>query len=874
MSVDSGYSAGMLASWDNQLLEEWGEGRPWLRIRSLPDPGDPVRDAALHAEVAGLRLLLQLGFRPFPLLRWSASSWNSGTRPGVRMKFPLDLREAYYRGYEYGEAYGAVVVGFEIENEPDINFVLENAETYMAFQKALYLGLKEGASQTAPVISDGQKARSDEGREAVGDQRSEKAKSDGLSSALSCSRTYRLLLTTEQGPAPLVVMPPLALPPGPYFEQLVENGLFSYTDAFNYHYYGYAEDFSGVYGQFADAVRELSDEQEAISDKLHMHQGLSGQAGAMDSELSASREASQGKTVDSGSEADGSEAFNFKLKASRFVNKGLPVLLTEYGYGLLKDPGHHTVDGRERQWRWFKKVGEQILDLKIAGPMAFYLPPYLGVNDQAYGLTVRPEDGASSDKAKASHTGGTNTLNFVPSADRLPMTAGGVTYTAADFGVNEVEPWMKQIGRRFGPNEATPALAWIYDFGKRHPYQSKDWSVDALPPSPMVIDFIAGSGLIALKRYGGYLATGLNRRRHDESRNEKEETEGDERIALKSGSGQLVLYNFSEKTIAGRLRVVRGRGLVENGDQLERKRVLEPMDRLVIPVDFNVPAEVFAKQKLSVCFAASEAGGLRGHGFDRKAGEPSQHVNQGISPAVFATSFWPTNLGMKEALVEDFGRANPRVLSDENVEINEDVEYGISSIGSTAERGPSSQPENASLNAANLTLLDSRPLATEEPRLAHVSGRWRTTPGIEVMETNGEIWQFAVSAFPKEPNRPAMAELPLPDDFEFPDDGMMRMTYRLLHQRTADGGQYFELYFRTANGNLYQVWPRQYATGDWKHYMEMKGNYTMAFYGRANLPWRFRDNRPVSLVFFFRPRQLPVTYEVKNARIVRLAAEK
>jgi hypothetical protein len=37
---------------------------------------------------------------------------------------------------------------------------------------------------------------------------------------------------------------------------MVANGLFSYTDAFNYHYYGYAEDFAGVYGQFAEAVSE------------------------------------------------------------------------------------------------------------------------------------------------------------------------------------------------------------------------------------------------------------------------------------------------------------------------------------------------------------------------------------------------------------------------------------------------------------------------------------------------------------------------------------------------------------------------------------------------------------------------------------------
>ncbi len=49
-------------------------------------------------------------------------------------------------------------------------------------------------------------------------------------------------------------MAALALPPGPYFDAWVANDGLRHTDGFNYHYYGYAEDFAGVYRQFEAAV--------------------------------------------------------------------------------------------------------------------------------------------------------------------------------------------------------------------------------------------------------------------------------------------------------------------------------------------------------------------------------------------------------------------------------------------------------------------------------------------------------------------------------------------------------------------------------------------------------------------------------------------
>jgi hypothetical protein len=82
----------------------------------------------------------------------------------------------------------------------------------------------------------------------------------------------------------------------------------------------------------------------------------------------------------------------------------------------------------------------------------------------------------------------------------------------------------------------------------------------------------------------------------------------------------------------------------------------------------------------------------------------------------------------------------------------------------------------------------------------------------------------------------------------------------------------FDPYIRTKNGNLFQTWQRLHAKEGWQSYMERMGNFTMGFFGRANLPWRFADNEPAALVFFFRPEQLPVTFEIRRAQVLEYAA--
>jgi hypothetical protein len=817
-SVDSGARAQVIASWDETTLQEWSRSNPWLRLRGHPIPTD--QPAAIAREVSALRDLRARGFQPILFLRWVGNPWTSGVRPGSGHRLPLDLREMYRRGLDHGRIYGATGAAFEIENEPDIGFVQDNPETYMGFLKAAYLGLKAGSSVA-------QSAREDSALQAENSQ-TPRANFQTSPGALGASAFFKLgrpadrwlsavirpLASDLRSPtsgssAPLVVMAPLALPPGPYFVQLVANGLFSYTDAFNYHYYGYAQDFTGVYRQFENAVADVG------RDRRLVHRSL-GEGGIPP----VRKQAGYGNPA--------------------LHKKSLPVLLTEYGYGSLPESDADTVEGRVRQWRWFKTVGEQILDLRIAGPMAFYLPPYLENKALEFGLTVvgrglrTPPVGlneAGSDLAL-----GSPSSDLRPPAYALQFTAGSLTFTPADFGLKKPAPWMHRIGQKFGENEASPALAWLQETGRRKPYRPKHWTVHAPEPSPVVLDFIAGDGLVQLKRYGGYVAMNVGRglRTPPSTTSELKAGFGDPALhPTKSGAGQVVLYNFSDVPVSGWLQVTQGRGLLADPAVLEREWTLEPMAREIVPVTLSVPADRFARHELALRFVHE---GRRTEDGGQKSGlrSPTSDVRPLIS--LFSTFFYPQGSGMQERRLYDFH----------------------ADVGRDRRIPPFSQPAGFG-----------------DPAL-QASGRWRVSDGVRVEETADGIWRFHVTAYPTERDQPATAELALPSDFVFPDGGMMLFSYRLAHpaNTTAANSRSFEPHFRTANGNLYQVWPRQSAIGAWSGYTEVKENFTMAFYNRSNLPWRFRDNRPVALVFIFRPGRagLPATYEVRDMRIVELVA--
>ena len=501
----------------------------WVRLRGIDLNKVPeTREALLKLRSSGIHTCV--------FLRRSVKDWKV-------TYLPADLSDAYEHGRKLGATYGDLVDAWEVDNEPDLGFVPESAERYTAFLKAMYLGLKAGSrEQGAGSLNNPQVS--------------------GLRSQVS-------------GRAPLVIMGSLGLPPGPWLERFAANDGFAYTDGFNYHYYGYAEDFTGVYRQHEAALRELGAWSLEIGDKS------------------------------SGSETNRSDS---PLRAPRATLKNLPVFMTEIGYGMLGKNERDTKEGRLRQWRWFKSVGEQVATLRPEAPMAFYVPPYLEYDTSEYGLTV---------SAKPS-TGRPET------GDRRPeiFSAGGIEYSPSDFGAEKAEPWMANIGKSLGGNEATPALTqWLAGRSAQASTNSRAWIVSVNGPSPVVIDFLPNVGLSHVKRYNGLFVT------------------------------------------------------------------------------------------------------------SREPPAPKK-------------------------------------------------------------------PE------------------TGEPR-------------------------------PEVP-KPKTPELPRSEEFI--------------------------LQVRTQNGNLYEVYPTRQATPDWQRFMEPGDNFTMAFYGRAALPWRFKDNKPASLVIVMYPKSLPATYEFRRPQLIKLSA--
>jgi hypothetical protein len=139
--------------------------------------------------------------------------------------------------------------------------------------------------------------------------------------------------------------------------------------------------------------------------------------------------------------------------------------------------------------------------------------------------------------------------------------------------------------------------------------------------------------------------------------------------------------------------------------------------------------------------------------------------------------------------------------------------------------------------------------------------------------------EFEIQGLPNQSLRPAAAELCLPDTFVIPESSFLRIDRRCESAGSALSryaglssakGGIMQIEIRTANGNLYEVWPRQSLTEGWEPYEESVDNFTMSFFGRANLPWKFRDNRPVALVFTFWPRTLPTVVAINPRGFVRM----
>lgn len=334
----------------------------------------------------------------------------------------------------------------------------------------------------------------------------------------------------------------------------------------------------------------------------------------------------------------------------------------------------------------------------------------------------------------------------------------------------------------------------------------------------------------------------------------------------------MVLYNFSDQTTTGRLVLPAGWD-VERGEspasgllteETGAVITLEPMERREVPVAPCVPGERFEAHEAEVSFLPK--------------GE--------IPSARFSTLLYPNPAEMETEVVSDFRLDEPA-------------------------------PQNADAVAAVKR-------ADGEPGL-RARGDWFVTDGVKVSAFPGG-WRFEVDRFPAEPIRPAKAELPVSADFNFEPNQLLLMQYRLGdagglvsqinsgapaanpnqqratstepkaapimegsdsagEQASALGGSdpryrtrtgtlpsMMEVGFRTENGNVYNQWPPLFPTTDWRWYRQIRESFWLTNYSRARPPWRFAEGRPISLVFYFRPKTVPAVFEVRSPVTARWRA--
>lgn len=193
----------------------------WIRERGVgrADPEDqaPWKVDRWDTERRAVwRQIQAVGFRVVAF----AGALKSVPREQPGNQLPENLLNVYRAARFLGRATVGEASAFEMVGEPDAHYCRDLPERVSAYQKAVYLGIKDGASE-----------RISESETAPG------------------GRSLRSLRTGEaaQGsPLPIVLSGALAFPPGPWLDLAAANGIYEYTDAVNFHHYGFAEDLMGA----------------------------------------------------------------------------------------------------------------------------------------------------------------------------------------------------------------------------------------------------------------------------------------------------------------------------------------------------------------------------------------------------------------------------------------------------------------------------------------------------------------------------------------------------------------------------------------------------------------------------------------------------
>jgi hypothetical protein len=248
-------------------------------------------------------------------------------------QLPEDLLAVYASGFRQGREYAGLVSAWELTGEPDVGYCRDLPDRLAAYNKAMYLGLKSGAAAFQSSLSDKVKVESRAGKSEL---------------------NHKLSVSTRDERSPIVLMGALALPPGPWLERAADNGLFDYTDAHNFHYYGSADKLTAVIRAQRDAMNELSAE------------GL---------ELTASRSYWLGRK----------RGIGLTAKSSQLMARQLPLWLTECGLDAIVPGDFLNAERRELQAEFMQATARQSL---AARDLAVFMPFILIHKEDPFSMTL------------------------------------------------------------------------------------------------------------------------------------------------------------------------------------------------------------------------------------------------------------------------------------------------------------------------------------------------------------------------------------------------------------------------------------------------------------------------------------------------------
>ena len=312
-----------------RLLSQSGVG--WLRERG-PSASFSELKAAGHRVVAFVQLP---GLEP--------------KQPGNAL--PEDLREVYNAARRMAGEYAEQVDAWEMVGEPDVGYCRDLPDRLAAYQKAVYLGIKAGAGVVERV--DPNAMDRTESPEARWGQRAPPTRPTQPSTR----------------PAPLVLMGALALPPGPWLERARRNDLLDYTDAYNFHFYGLADDLTGVIAAHARVAHE-----EAT--RGHREQSLSGRTNLLES----GRSPNFHKIL--------SPAPMRRRESARGALTMLPLWITECGLNATVPTDFLNPERRALQAAFTVSTARQAL---AAPEVALFMPFILVHKGDSHALTVTAE---------------------------------------------------------------------------------------------------------------------------------------------------------------------------------------------------------------------------------------------------------------------------------------------------------------------------------------------------------------------------------------------------------------------------------------------------------------------------------------------------